>query len=67
MMKLVEHGLQITALHNHLLRAHPMPFYMHVGGQGEPVKLASAILRCLGRKWDALASGSVECTSCHRA
>jgi hypothetical protein len=47
MTKLVEHGIQITALHNHLLRAHPMPFYMHVGGQGEPVKLATAIRAAL--------------------
>ena len=45
--KLVEHGIQITALHNHLLRAHPMPFYMHVGGQGEPVKLATTIRAAL--------------------
>jgi Domain of Unknown Function (DUF1259) len=47
MTKLIERGIQITALHNHLLRAHPMPFYMHVGGQGEPVKLATAIRAAL--------------------
>ena len=47
MTKLIENGIQITALHNHLLRAHPMPFYMHVGGQGEPVKLAAAIRAAL--------------------
>jgi hypothetical protein len=47
MTTLVEHGIQITALHNHLLRAHPMPFYMHVGGQGEPIKLATAIRAAL--------------------
>jgi hypothetical protein len=43
MMKLVEGGLDITAVHNHLLRANPATFYMHVGGMGEPVKLAKAI------------------------
>ena len=47
MTKLIENGIQITALHNHLLRARPMPFYMHVGGQGEPVKLATAIRAAL--------------------
>ena len=47
MTKLIEHGIQITAVHNHLLRAHPMPFYMHVGGQGEAVKLATAIRTAL--------------------
>jgi hypothetical protein len=47
MTKLIENGIQITALHNHLLRARPMPFYMHVGGQGEPGKLATAIRAAL--------------------
>lgn len=43
MAKLVASGLEITAVHNHLLRASPATFYMHVGGHGDPVKLASAI------------------------
>jgi hypothetical protein len=43
MAKLVEAGLEITAVHNHLLRANPATFYMHVGGHGDPVKLAKAI------------------------
>lgn len=42
-LKLMEGGLEITAVHNHLLRANPATFYMHVGGHGDPVKLASAI------------------------
>ena len=33
MAKLIEGGLQITAVHNHLLRANPATFYMHVGGR----------------------------------
>lgn len=37
MSKLLEAGLDITALHNHLLRAAPATFYMHVGGQVNPV------------------------------
>jgi hypothetical protein len=41
--KLVEGGLEITAIHNHLLRANPATFYLHVGGHGDPLKLASAI------------------------
>ena len=36
-------GLEITALHNHLLRAEPMTLYMHVEGHGDPVKLAQAV------------------------
>src|SRR5258708_30992124 len=43
MKKLQEGGLEITALHNHLLRAQPATFYMHVLGHGEPVALAHAI------------------------
>ena len=43
MAKLIEGGLDITAIHNHLLRASPATFYMHVGGQGDPAKIAKAI------------------------
>jgi hypothetical protein len=43
MSKLIEGGLDITAVHNHLLRANPATFYMHVGGHGDPVKVANAI------------------------
>jgi Domain of Unknown Function (DUF1259) len=43
MAKLIENGIEITAVHNHLLRANPATFYMHIGGHGDPVKLATAI------------------------
>src|SRR5215475_2918565 len=43
MAKMIASGLEITAVHNHLLRANPGTFYMHVAGHGDPVKLASAI------------------------
>src|ERR1700680_4767048 len=43
MLKMIEGGPDITAVHNHLLRASPATFYMHVAGQGDPVKLATAI------------------------
>ena len=43
MRKLQEGGLEVTALHNHLLRASPAPFYMHISGHGEAVALAHAI------------------------
>jgi hypothetical protein len=43
MAKMIANGLEITAVHNHLLRASPETFYMHVAGQGDPVKLATAI------------------------
>jgi hypothetical protein len=43
MLKLIEGGMEITAVHNHLLRANPATFYMHVGGHGDPVKMAAVI------------------------
>jgi len=46
--KMIESGLEITAVHNHLLRASPATFYMHVGGHGDPEKLAMAIHDALG-------------------
>jgi hypothetical protein len=43
MLKMIEGGLEITAVHNHLLRASPATFYMHVGGHGDPAKMAAII------------------------
>jgi hypothetical protein len=47
MKKLAAGGIEITALHNHLLRARPATFYMHVLGHGEPVALARALHEAL--------------------
>jgi len=47
MSKLIENGLQITAIHNHVLRGNPATFYMHVGGHGDAAKLATAIRTAL--------------------
>jgi hypothetical protein len=47
MLKLIQNGAEITAVHNHLLRSSPATFYMHVGGHGDPVKLATAIQTAL--------------------
>ncbi len=43
MKKLEEGGIEITALHNHLLRSEPMTLYLHVFGEGDPVALATAM------------------------
>src|SRR5205085_8732283 len=48
MAKLIEGGLEISAVHNHVLRGSPATFYMHVGGHGDPVKMATAIMSALG-------------------
>jgi hypothetical protein len=51
MAKLLTNGLTVTAVHNHLLRARPATFYMHLLGQGDPAKLAATV-------HEALAEGS---------
>src|ERR1700746_840782 len=38
MAKLLDGGLEVTAVHNHLLRAEPLKVYMHVGGDGDPTQ-----------------------------
>jgi Domain of Unknown Function (DUF1259) len=47
MAKLLEGGIEITAVHNHLLHANPETFYMHIGGHGDPVKMAEVIRSAL--------------------
>jgi Domain of Unknown Function (DUF1259) len=56
MAKMIENGIEITAIHNHLLRANPATFYMHVGGHGDPVKMAMAIRAGLAESKTPLAA-----------
>lgn len=43
MAKLVAGGIEITALHNHLLRNNPHTMYMHIAGHGDPAQLAKTL------------------------
>jgi hypothetical protein len=43
MAALEEHGIEITALHNHVLHESPRVMYMHIAGHGDAVKLAGAL------------------------
>jgi hypothetical protein len=64
MQKLISSGIQITALHNHLLHASPQVMYMHIDGRGEAVKLATALHDALGEtKTPAPAPQSVAATA----
>src|SRR5712675_326358 len=47
MRKLIDGGIEITAVHNHLLRSTPATMYMHFSGHGDPVKLATALREAL--------------------
>jgi hypothetical protein len=41
--KLAESGIDVTAIHNHLLRAEPFTLYMHVSAHGDAVQLATKL------------------------
>src|ERR1700757_106509 len=43
MSALLDHGLEVTALHNHFFWENPRIFYMHVHGHGKPAELAEQI------------------------
>ncbi len=43
MQKLIDSGVEITALHNHLLHESPRIMYMHFHGRGDAAKLAGAL------------------------
>ncbi|HEY3365265.1 MAG TPA: DUF1259 domain-containing protein, partial [Symbiobacteriaceae bacterium] len=47
MAKLVEGGLQVTALHNHLLHESPRVMFLHIAGEGDPLNLAERVKRAL--------------------
>jgi len=47
MQKLVDSGIEITAVHNHLLNESPHIVYMHIHGQADAVKLAGALREAL--------------------
>ena len=43
MSALLDHGIEVTALHNHFFFEEPRLFYMHVHGHGEAMNLARSI------------------------
>jgi hypothetical protein len=43
-------GLEVTGLHNHFFYDEPKVYFMHIGGQGDPEKLAAAVKDV----WDAI-------------
>ncbi len=43
-------GLEVTALHNHFFYDEPKVYFMHVGGAGDPEKLAAGVKAV----WDAI-------------
>src|SRR5262245_10467831 len=48
MTRLLASGIDVTALHNHLLRANPGTYYRHVHGHGHPGPIGTSIRAPLG-------------------
>lgn len=44
---LEDNGVQVTALHNHVLLESPRVMYMHIGGHGDAVQLATTVKQAL--------------------
>jgi hypothetical protein len=47
--ELQQHGLTVTALHNHLLQESPKIMYLHFWGEGDAAKLAGSLKQALGQ------------------
>jgi hypothetical protein len=47
MAKLQENGVDVTALHNHVLHESPKVMYMHISGHGDAAKLAAGVKQAL--------------------
>lgn len=43
MRSLLANGVKVTGVHNHLLRASPATYYMHIDANGDPAKLAGIV------------------------
>jgi len=56
MKKLIDGGVEITALHNHLLRSSPATMYMHFMGHGDPAELAAVLRAALAESKTPLAA-----------
>jgi hypothetical protein len=56
MSALLNGGLRVTAVHNHLLKASPETFYMHVWGQGDPARMATTLHSALALSHTPLAA-----------
>jgi hypothetical protein len=57
MRRLAEGGIEVTALHNHLLRAQPGTMYLHVAGRGDAATLATALRAALQETGTPLQGG----------
>ena len=59
MARLIADGVEISAVHNHLLRTSVPVFYMHVAGHGDPARLAQTLHAALALSATPLAAPTV--------
>jgi hypothetical protein len=57
MKVLQDGGVKVTALHNHLIGESPRIMYVHMGGHGDPVKLAETIRKAVALTKSPLPQG----------
>lgn len=58
MKALHDGGVEVTAIHNHLVGETPKIMYIHMGGHGDAVKLAQAVRRAVGLTKTPLPQGT---------
>ncbi len=54
---LLDGGVEVTAIHNHLIGESPKLIYVHMGGHGDPVKMAQTIKQAVGSTKTPLPQG----------
>jgi len=57
MKTLEDGGVEVTALHNHLIGESPRILYIHMGGHGDPVKMARTIKQAVALTKTSLPQG----------
>jgi hypothetical protein len=66
MSALLDHGLEVTALHNHFFWEEPRVFFMHIHGHGKAMHLANQIrpaLELIGHGQSAQSSSAMNAAS----
>jgi hypothetical protein len=63
MNKIVASGLEVTALHNHIVGESPSIMYMHFGGHGDAVQLAEKMKAALALTGTPMTSASATATA----
>ena len=57
MKALLDGGVEVTAIHNHLIGESPKLIYIHMGGHGDPMKMARTIKHAVGLTKTPLPTG----------